>query len=827
MVTVVTARQVMPSALTRPTPVRRAMFVALLVAVGLGMLFAGCAAITPADAQGFSFNPRPPPPPKPPHNAGDDGKMLLQANELDYDNVHNQVLAVGGVQIFYNGSTLEADRVIYDQKTKRLHAEGNVRLTDVDGKVTTAALLDLSDDYRDGFVDSLRVDTADQTRMAATRADRTQGNFTVFESGVYTACAACKDDPKKPPLWQIKAARIIHDEGEKLLYFEDARIEFFGVPMAYVPYFYTPDPTVKRKTGFLIPWAMTSTNTGYGVEIPYYWAIAPDYDATFNPRFMTKQGVLLQGEFRQRTIDGSYQIRAYGIDQLDKAAFGTTAPGYRDLRGGIETKGQFSLNERWLWGFDGTLVSDKTFFQDYSLGPFKNFVSTFVNPTLESTSDLYLTGVGNRSFFDARTIYYYGLSASDNQNEIPVIHPVIDYSNVLNRNLLGGEFSYKGNFTSLTRQSASFDAISNVAVLNGWCLPTSADPAVKTVSNCLLRGVPGTYTRLSLEATWRRSFTDPFGEIWTPFASLRGDVANADIVNQPGVANFLKPGDSTLGTVMPTVGLEYKYPFINVQPWGTQTITPIAQVIVRPNEPHAGQMPNEDAQSLTFDDSNLFRVDKFSGWDREEGGGRANVGIQATTQFDRGGYINALFGQSYQLFGTNSFAVQDATNTGVDSGLQTARSDYVGAISYQPSSKLMFSARTRLDEQTLDMQRLELETRAAFDRWSVTMLYGNYAAQPDLGFLDRREGLLGTASYKFAANWVASGGVRYDLRANKISETILGAGYVDDCFIFALNYITDYAYAGTTTTDHRVMLQLGLRTIGNTALSQTVGGTSQ
>src|SRR5579871_2130513 len=355
MVTVVTARQVMPSALTRPTPVRRAMFVALLVAVGLGMLFAGCAAITPADAQGFSFNPRPPPPPKPPHNAGDDGKMLLQANELDYDNVHNQVLAVGGVQIFYNGSTLEADRVIYDQKTKRLHAEGNVRLTDVDGKVTTAALLDLSDDYRDGFVDSLRVDTADQTRMAATRADRTQGNFTVFESGVYTACAACKDDPKKPPLWQIKAARIIHDEGEKLLYFEDARIEFFGVPMAYVPYFYTPDPTVKRKTGFLIPWAMTSTNTGYGVEIPYYWAIAPDYDATFNPRFMTKQGVLLQGEFRQRTIDGSYQIRAYGIDQLDKAAFGASAPGNRDLRGAIETKGQFSLNERWFWGWDGTI----------------------------------------------------------------------------------------------------------------------------------------------------------------------------------------------------------------------------------------------------------------------------------------------------------------------------------------------------------------------------------------------------------------------------------------------------------------------------------------
>ena len=120
---------------------------------------------------------------------------------------------------------------------------------------------------------------------------------------------------------------------------------------------------------------------------------------------------------------------------------------------------------------------------------------------------------------------------------------------------------------------------------------------------------------------------------------------------------------------MPTVGLEYRYPFINVQPWGSTTIEPIAQVIIRPNETYAGKLPNEDAQSLVFDASNLFWVDKFSGYDRVEGGGRANVGVQSTTQFDRGGSVNVLFGQSYQLFGMNSFAVTDVTNTGVDSGL--------------------------------------------------------------------------------------------------------------------------------------------------------------
>ena len=120
--------------------------------------------------------------------------------------MNKRVSAVGSVQIYHSGSTLEADRVIYDETTKRLHAEGNVRLTDANGQITYGDLMNLSEDFRDGFVDSLRVETADQTRMAAARADRSSGEFTVFQSGVYTACEPCKDDPKKPPLWQIKAA---------------------------------------------------------------------------------------------------------------------------------------------------------------------------------------------------------------------------------------------------------------------------------------------------------------------------------------------------------------------------------------------------------------------------------------------------------------------------------------------------------------------------------------------------------------------------------------------------------------------------------------------
>ena len=142
--------------------------------------------------------------------------MLVQAVEVDYDYNNSRVSAVGNVQMFYNGTSVEADKVIYDQKTKRLHAEGNIRMTDADGKITYANTLDLSDDYRDGFVNSLRVDTEDATGWPRP-APTAPGNYTVFENGVYTACAPCKDDPKKPPLWQVKGARIIHDQNDKML----------------------------------------------------------------------------------------------------------------------------------------------------------------------------------------------------------------------------------------------------------------------------------------------------------------------------------------------------------------------------------------------------------------------------------------------------------------------------------------------------------------------------------------------------------------------------------------------------------------------------------
>ncbi|HTM71685.1 MAG TPA: LPS-assembly protein LptD [Pseudolabrys sp.] len=844
-------------------PTAPPLYRSCIALVAAAILLAGGIEFRPAQAQQMETGrtskkrsplsyPETPPPAKraklPQENGRD--QMLVQAQRIDYDYNNRRVSAVGKVQIYYSGSTLEADRVTYDEKTKRLRAEGNAKLTDPEGNITYGELMDLSDDYRDGFVDSLHLERADRTSLAAARANRTGGNFTVFDSAVYTACLPCRDNPKKPPLWQVKAARIIHDQNEKMIYFEDARLEFFGTPLAYIPFFSTPDQTVKRKTGFLMPSTTTNTIYGAALETPYYFALAPNYDATISPMFTTRQGPLLQGEFRQRLMDGAYAVRAAGIYQLDRNAIPDGAPGDRFFRGTIESSGQFALNQNWVWGWDAIAMTDKAFLNDYR--PRLSAYSNGIDPSKigtpgasEATSQLYLTGKGNRSYFDIRGIYYTGLSSSDDQRKIPVIHPVIDYDYVVGQPVFGGELGFKTNFVSLNRDMADFQRINYTGVCAG------ANPAA-TASCFLLRGMPGEFDRLSTQANWRTTITDPLGQVWTPFLSLRGDAAAMSVSNQqipvisPAVAggppatvsDYLRTGTNDLARGMPAVGLEYRYPFISVQSWGTQTIEPIAQVIARPDETQIGKWPNETSQSFLFDDSNLFSVNKFSGWDRVEGGGRANVGVQYTAQFNQGGNVNALVGQSYQLFGKNSFAQPDPVNTGLDSGLDHTQSDYVARLQFQPNKTYLFTSRFRFDHDDMSLERMELEARANYDRWTFGLMYGDYAAQPDIGILSRQRGVLGSASYKLDANWVVFGNALYGLNTTnpdgtpianprwQVTQAGIGLGYVDDCLILSVNYLYGYSYdvafGQTPKVANAVMFQLGLRTLGESGVSQHV-----
>ncbi|WP_459630149.1 LPS-assembly protein LptD [Alsobacter sp. R-9] len=795
---------------------------------------------------------------------GGKDRLLVESRELVYDRDKNTVSAVGNVQLFYQGRVLEADKVLYDRNTSRVFATGNAKLTEENGQVAYADRFELTDDFRDGFIDSLRVETTDRTRLSAPRAERTGGDVTVLEKGTYTACEPCKDDPSKPPLWQVRAKRIIHKNEERTIYYEDATLEFWGLPVAYIPYFSAPDATVKRKSGFLPPHYVASSALGYGISTPYFWAPAPNYDVTVTPTFLTRQGVMGQVEWRHRLMNGSYNIKATGIFQQDKAAFllPPYGAGDRTFRGSIDSQGRFLINDKWQWGWDIRTATDKWFEQNYKIMP--QLVDALgVTGFRELNSTLYLTGQGDRSFFDARGFYFRGLSYADWQKQIPVVAPVIDYDRRWVNTPMGGELSFTANAVNLNRQETDFNSLVNANGQPGiyqfplgpnaqgqpYYIYQTCAPGQYNRTNCLIRGVAGNYSRATAEVAWRRTFIDPIGQSWTPFGSLRADAAFASL-NTSGtfnqyLPNFIDTSGDMLGRFMPVAGLTYRYPFVADSGFGAHVIEPIAQVIARPREGLIGNLPNEDAQSLVFDDTNLFAVNKFSGFDRVEGGSRANLGAQYTFTAANGMFASALLGQSYQIAGQNSYAQYDLAHTGQDSGLQTSRSSYVARLQIQPTSALSFIGRGRFNEQDLSMERIELQASGRVDRLTASLIYANYAAQPNLGYFVRREGLGSSAQFDLTPNWYVNGTVFFDLSRNAtdrflnpasptanpftVASMTLGAGYKDECTTIGFVYSNGGKQQLADGTSERVqtfMLRLELRTLGGANYSYNVSSSS-
>lgn len=793
-------------------------------------------------------------------------RLLVDAEEIIYDNDRNTISAAGDVQMNYQGRTLQADRVTYDRNTGRVYAEGNARLTDASGAVVTGDRFELTDDFKNGFIDSLRLvqTTVEEgrpltARFSSPRAERSQGETTVFERGTYTACEPCKDNPERPPLWQVKAARIIHNNSERTIYYEDATLELLGIPVAYLPYFWTPDPTVKRKTGFLSPRYVFSSSLGTGASLPFFWAIAPNYDLTVTPTILSRQGVLGEVEWRHRLDNGFYNIRAAGIVQQDKEAFlpSPRGPGDREERGSLESTGLFYINQHWKWGWDVALLSDKWFLTNYRIKS-ESLSSIYVK---ESISTVYLQGQGDRSFFDARGYYFQGLSSSDWQKQQPVVHPVVDYDKRITPPGIGGEFAIEANVTSLSREAAQFEQIGGPQARLFRLYDTCA---VFEPGSCLVRGISGSTSRATIKASWRREFIDPMGQVWTPFAYVRADnfwiAPDFNGYQNIELSNFMGGDDDYLFRIMPAIGLEYRFPFVaDLGTSGTQIIEPIVQVIARPNETRIGHLPNEDAQSLIFDDTSLFDWDKFSGYDRVEGGVRANVGIQYTVTGANDFYANILFGQSYQLAGRNSFRQPDLANVGLDSGLESRASDFVARFRIAPNQNFSFTTRGLFDHEDFGINRLEAGFTANFDPYlplTASMTYARYEAQPEIGFNRRREGILARARWNLTENWYLTGSVLLDLdryllardnflaqyavdpatavyrdkNAAFISSMSLGVGYIDECTTFSVTYRVEprdiAVTSGEKERNHTVLLRLELRSLGEISYSQDIEGPS-
>lgn len=847
-------RRTRPAALPRRERLRRRLgatrSILVLVAVIGGVCF-----VMPASAQTLAerFSQRAE------QDSSKKDKLLVDAREMVYNRDKETVEARGDVQLYYKGRILEADRVVYDRKTKRVYAEGNAKMTDETGGVTYASRFELTDDFKNGFIESLSTVTKDKTRFTSPRAERVDGDSTTFDSGTYTACEPCKDDPSRSPMWQVRAKRIIHKNQEQMIYYEDARLELFGLPIAWLPYLSSPDPSVKRKTGWLTPHIVSSTKLGFGASAPFFWALAPNYDLTITPTLLSRQGALGVLEWRHRIdtpfVTGSYNIRASGIFQADPGAFydRPSGPGHKRSRGALESTGKMLLSDKWSFGWSLTGMSDRWYHQDYRIR------SDAIGTTYfkEATSTVYLNGQGDRGYFDLRGYHFRGLSAFDRQQQQPLVGPLLDYNKVVDlppeRTGIGGQIEFDVNAVHLNRNAAVYQStglrqLDQAYSLYDVCEFGAVGARTRNYSPpaCLLRGIGGDYARLSAQATWKRKLIDPVGGVWTPFAFVRADgswlsldlsrrftytngVTSSTLINSEQL-NFLSSSPDFIGRITPGIGLEWRYPLIARTSLGTHVIEPIAQIVSRPNERGVRSRPNEDAQSLVFDDTNLFEWNKFSGYDRLEGGTRANLGVQLSSSFSNGGKIDILAGQSFQLAGRNSYAAGDVANVGVNSGLETRRSDYVGRIAIMPASGYSFVAKGRFDNANLGLKRLDVGASFSFSsRLSGSVYYSRYTQQPETGFPYRREGVLATARYAINDNYWVSATALLDLDRHLADKDLntktalvypaslgLGFGYKDECTTLSINYLNSLTDVvnGTRVRTQQVMFKLELRTLG-------------
>jgi LPS-assembly protein len=711
--------------------------------------------------------------------------LLMQADDLVYDNRNNRVIARGNVEIYYNENVLLADQIIYDKTANTLTALGNVRLKEADGSVVNADRLTLSSNFRDGFIRSMRALTQDDSRVAASNAYRKDGK-TVFENGVVTGCKPCEAHPERPPLWRVKATRVIHDKEEQNIYYENAQFELYGVPVAWFPYFYTPDPTVQRRSGFLAPSYGSSASTlGYFATVPYYWAISPEYDLTLSPTFTTKAGYLMQTEWRQRLWNGAYEVKLAGAYNDSTSELLND----RNWRGSVETKGDFALNSIWHFGWNAIIESDDTFRRFYRIDD--------VYAT-QRVSQIYLTGMGETNYFNLAFARYGNLTGDVYMYETgtyqktitATAYPTLDYNYIHNKPVFGGELSVDVNALALS----------------------VTDPSVP--GSIASRTTRGTIDHLVTQAQWRRTLTDDLGERFTPFFLARGDLYNTSrFVDIDGVSG---PAD-TFTRQMVGAGLDYRYPFVSHSENASHVIEPVAQIIARAGGSNK-HVPNEDSQSLVFDDTLLFDVDKFSGYDRMETGTRTNLGVQYTYQAYNGVSVRALGGESIHLAGTNPY---DPTT-----GLGTDRSDYVlgGYIDYK--NRFRFLSQFRFNETDFNLLRQSYVAQTKLGFFEGAVSYVAVAAQPQLGFLAPRDEVAGFAAVRLNDEWTVFGDMRYDIDINHWVRNAAGVQYADECFILSVTYQQTYINYLDLVPDTSVLVRVGFKGFGQQTTPSAIGDLS-
>lgn len=707
------------------------------------LILTGASGLAPAAAQGLvpqDFFSAPIDPSSP---------TAIEAEELVFDSVSNIITARGDVVLRVSGYVLTGRELVYRRNEGAMQLIGDVTVTDPSGNTSRSDTLDLTGGLKRVVLDSMTLTAYDGSRVTADSAEFDQVLNSILTNAQYAPCGECVGPKGQRIGWSISAARIVQNAEDNSITLEQPSIALLGIPVAWLPYLWLPDMSNEALDSIPKPSLGYSDEIGVKAEFPFAVYSTRNTSVILSPTLMSRQGFLMGAEWIQRFDRGSFRIKASGLYQRDKAAF-TFADAQRDWRGAVQADGAFKPVDDWTLGAAYSIFTDSAYFADYLLDPRRSAVN-----------EVYATHLSDDTYIDARI----------------------------------QQFNLLGNNTNQTRDQQGI-ALPNVQVARSFTLPDGAGRievegrllAMRRAadSTTTVNGIPYDYgyagNRIHgmAQASWQNQWIAG-GAVVTPFLGLRLDGANYD--GGSGLATA--PAAQTLLSATPIAALDVRYPLAAYGGGVTHLIEPIAQIVYRGASDTAPGITNEDSQSMVFDDTNVFSYNRFTGIDRQETGLRLNVGGRYLASLNDGSYLELVGGQSFQLAGSNAFALPNRQQVGVGSGLENAASYAVVGAYGAIADTIKAGAKLQVDTSNLAISRAGLGVSYNRDGWSGALNYGFAAATPASGNIRDMHEIGAELSVPVAEYWTVTGNAYWDINAGSYLQVGGGVTYNDGYLVLS------------------------------------------
>ena len=702
--------------------------------------------------------------------AEDTREIAFEANEVSYDSNTEVVTASGDVLLRSEGQSVRADAVSWNRESGQIVATGNIRFVDEDGNQLFTDRLELTDELRAGAMTNLLLAFREGGRLAAVEGSRSDAGDIVLERAAYSGCPVVDEDgcPKEPS-WRLTARRVVYDAEANRIRFYGAFLELFGQRVLPLPGLAIRSDNAAT-SGFLVPDLGLSASNGIEISESYYWRIAENKDLLLSGYVYTEAAPMVSAQYRELTDKGAYQVTGY-------LTYGTRIPlgaavetEEKDFRGYLFANGRFQLDPNWSVSGSARIASDRTFLRRYDISRDDRLRSTVNLERIDSDSYLSIAGWVTQAVLVPQP-----------QGLVPVALPVIDYRRRIDDPLLGGTLELQANSLAITR-TAGQDTQRAFARAE-WNL----------------RRITGLGQEVTFTALARADVYHSGDNLATVTESYRGE-----------------PGWQTRGVAIAAV--DVKWPFVGSFLGGTQVLTPRVQVVASPEIRNLA-IPNEDARAIDLEDSNLFALNRFPGYDRIEDGVRMTYGADWQLDFPNW-RIKANIGQSYRL-------TDKPTLFPNGTGLTEQFSDWVGRTEVRYKNFLKFTHRYRVDKDNFAVRRNEIDATLGSDRTYIEVGYLRLNRDIDLTFedLQDREELRAAGRFAFARYWSVFGSAVVNL-TNRDEDpsftsdgfeplrTRLGIAYEDDCLEFGFTWRRDYIAVADADRGNSFRIYFSLKNLG-------------